>query len=335
MLNLISNIGLIDIFTFMAGLGALLAFVLVWQAATQGSVFDKRLKLLNERREALKAGVIASKQRSGHIRKTAKMGVISQIVERLKLLRDENTQKYVTKLVTAGYRSKDALVVFLFAKLAAPILSAAAVIIFLYGLKIMTDNTTAQFAIGLGGVLFGFYLPDIMVKNAADKRQTAIRKALPDALDLLVICAEAGLTLDASLTRVSREMQRQNAEIAEELGLTSVELGFLNDRRQALYNLTERVPIKAVRSVVATLIQTERYGTPLANSLRILSNEFRNERMMKAEEKAARLPAIMTIPLILFILPLLFVIILGPAACKLTDTFINTYRTNQDSSQEQ
>lgn len=334
MLNLISTIGLIDIFTFMAGLGALLAFVLVWQAATQGSVFDKRLKLLNERREALKAGVIASKQRAGHIRKTAQMGLISQIVERLKLLRDENTQKYVSKLVTAGYRSKDALVVFLFAKLAAPVLSAAAVIIFLYGLKIMTDNTTAQFAIGMGGVLFGFYLPDIMVKNAADKRQTAIRKALPDALDLLVICAEAGLTLDASLTRVSREMQRQNAEISEELGLTSVELGFLNDRRQALYNLTERVPIKPVRSVVATLIQTERYGTPLSNSLRILSNEFRNERMMKAEEKAARLPAIMTIPLILFILPLLFVIILGPAACKLTDTFINTYRTNQDSSSE-
>ncbi|HXV73489.1 MAG TPA: type II secretion system F family protein [Sphingomonadales bacterium] len=334
MTEITGNIELIDLVTLMAGLGALLAFVLVWQAATQGAVFNKRLKLLNERKEALKSGIIASKRRTSHVRKTASFSFIRQIVDKLRLLREENTRKYEAKLVTAGYRSKDTLVIFLFAKLAGPILGGIAAVIVLYGLKILAGNAAGQIASGMGAVLFGFYLPDILVKNTADKRQAAIRKALPDALDLMVICAEAGLTLDASLSRVSREMQRQCEELADELGLASVELGFLNNRRDALDNLAARVPMKAVRSVVATLIQTEKYGTPLANSLRVLSNEFRNERMMKAEEKAARLPAIMTIPLILFILPMLFIIILGPAACKLTDSFIAPYQAGQGINQQ-
>jgi len=327
MTELTGGIELIDLVTVMAGLGALLAFVLVWQTATQGGVFNKRLKLLNERKEALKAGIVASKRRTAPVRKTASMSVIRQIVGKLKLLGKENTRKYEAKLMTAGYRSKDALIFFLFAKLAAPILAGLLGVIVLYGMKILADNVLAQIATGLSAVMVGFYLPDILVKNTADKRQHAIRKALPDALDLMVICAEAGLTLDASLSRVSREMQRQCEELADELGLASVELGFLNDRREALDNLAQRVPMKAVRSVVATLIQTEKYGTPLANSLRVLSHEFRNERMMKAEEKAARLPAIMTIPLILFILPMLFIIILGPAACRLADSFITPFQT--------
>lgn len=328
--DLAARINLIDLITVMAGLAALLAFVLVWQAATQGAVFNKRLKLLNERRASLKAGIMASKRRTSPVRKGASISLMRQIVTKLRLLGEENTRKYEMKLMTAGYRSKDALILFLFAKLAAPILAAILAAIVLYGMKILADNMPLQIAAGLGAVLFGFYLPDIMVKNTADKRQAAIRKALPDALDLMVICAEAGLTLDAGLSRVSREVQRQSEELSDELGLTSVELGFLNDRREALDNLASRVPMKPVRSVVATLIQTEKYGTPLANALRVLSNEFRNDRMMRAEEKAARLPAIMTIPLIMFILPMLFIIILGPAACKLADTFITPFQAGVD-----
>jgi tight adherence protein C len=325
MQDLAARINLVDLITVMAALGALLAFMVVWQAATQGAVFNKRLKLLNERKEALKAGIIASKRRTSPVRKTAGIGLMRQIVTKLKLLGEENTRKYEMKLLTAGYRSKDALIMFLFAKLAAPILTGLVAVIILYGMNYLADNTLAKVGVGLAAVLFGFAIPDILVKNAANKRQNAIRKALPDALDLMVICAEAGLTLDASLARVAREVQRQSEELADELGLASVELGFLNDRREALNNLAARVPTKAIRSVVATLIQTEKYGTPLANALRVLSNEFRNERMMRAEEKAARLPAIMTVPLILFILPMLFIIILGPAACKLADTFVKPF----------
>ena len=161
------------------------------------------------------------------------------------------------------------------------------------------------------------------LKNKVTKRSPAIRKGLPDAHDLQVICAEAGLTVDAAFGRVSKELGMAYPELGDEFGLTAIELGFLNERRQAFENLANRVDLEAVRGVVTTMIQTEKYGTPLASALRVLSAEFRNERMMRAEEKAARLPAIMTVPLILFILPTLFIVILGPATCSINDSFIN------------
>jgi tight adherence protein C len=171
----------------------------------------------------------------------------------------------------------------------------------------------------MAALILGYKAPDLFVQNKRQKRTDAIRKGLPDALDLLVICAEAGLTVDAAFSRVSRELGRAYPELGEEFALTSIELGFLTERRQAFENLAYRVNLEAVKGVVTTMIQTEKYGTPLASALRVLSAEFRNERMMRAEEKAARLPAIMTVPLILFILPCLFIVILGPAACSLKD----------------
>jgi tight adherence protein C len=174
-----------------------------------------------------------------------------------------------------------------------------------------------------GTLISAYKAPDIWLKNKITKRSHAVRKGLPDALDLLVICAEAGLTIDAAFSRVAKELGKAYPELGDEFGLTAIELGFLNERRQAFENLANRVDLEAVRGVVTTMIQTEKYGTPLASALRVLSAEFRNERMMRAEEKAARLPAIMTVPLILFILPTLFVVILGPAACSISDNLIN------------
>ena len=171
-------------------------------------------------------------------------------------------------------------------------------------------------AIGLG-----YKGPELYIGNLITKRTDAIRKGLPDALDLLVICAEAGLTVDASFNRVARELGRAYPELGDEFALTAIELSFLAERRQAFENLAWRVNLEAVKGVTTTMVQTERYGTPLASALRVLSAEFRNERMMRAEEKAARLPAIMTVPLIMFILPVLFVVILGPAACSIADAF--------------
>ncbi|MGH6629343.1 MAG: type II secretion system F family protein [Burkholderiales bacterium] len=167
----------------------------------------------------------------------------------------------------------------------------------------------------------GYKLPDIILTNKINKRTNEIRKGLPDALDLLVICAEAGLTVDAAFNRVAKELGRAYPELGDEFALTAIELSFLSERRQAFENLAYRVNLEAVKGVTTTMVQTERYGTPLASALRVLSAEFRNERMMRAEEKAARLPAIMTVPLILFILPVLFIVILGPAACSISDAF--------------
>src|SRR3546814_116442 len=154
--------------------------------------------------------------------------------------------------------------------------------------------------IAMGALILGYKAPDLFVNNMRQKRTDAIRKGLPDALDLLVICAEAGLTVDSAFSRVSKELGRAYPELGEEFALTSIELGFPTKRRQAFENFAYRVNLESVKGVVTTMIQTEKYGTPLASALRVLSAEFRNERMMRAEEKAARLPAIMTVPLILF-----------------------------------
>ena len=182
-------------------------------------------------------------------------------------------------------------------------------------------STMSTLMVAGAGVLVGGYFPVIMLRNAIQKRYHKLRKQLPDGLDLLVICAEAGLSLDAALTRVARELGGSAPELADEIGLTSIELGFLPNRRQALLNLIRRADIPPIRAVVNTLTQTERYGTPLAHSLRVLAGEFRDERMMRAEEKAARLPAIMTVPMILFILPTLFVVLIGPAIIQAMEAF--------------
>ncbi len=323
----ILGFNVLDLVTLLSALAAVIAVVAVWSSTVQRDPMRGRVKALQARREELKSGFIASKKRTRSA-KVDSVGAMRGVVDRLKLLQTEQTKKTTLLLSRAGYRNKDAVVIFLFAKLVTPILFAILAVILVYGVRILDENAFMQLMLALGIILLGFYLPDIIVKNLGDKRRDAIRKALPDALDLMVICAEAGLTLDAALNRVARELAHANPELSDEFSLTAIELGFLTERRQALINMGDRIDLKAARGVVNTLIQTEKYGTPLAQSLRVLSAEFRNDRMMRAEEKAARLPAIMTIPLILFILPTLFVVLLGPAACQVSDQFVNRFPSN-------
>jgi tight adherence protein C len=172
----------------------------------------------------------------------------------------------------------------------------------------------------MGAAFLGWLLPDVFVKNQKQKYEEIMRRSLPDALDLMVICAEAGLSLDASFDRVAREIAPSSPELAEELAMTGAELGLLPERSKALLGLVERVDLQGVLALVNTLIQTERYGTPLAQALRVLSAEMRDDRMMRAEEKAARLPATLTVPMIVFILPTLFIVLMGPAIIKVMET---------------
>ena len=173
----------------------------------------------------------------------------------------------------------------------------------------------------MAGALIGFYAPIVDLRNAAAKRAKSIKLALPDGLDLMVICAEAGLSLDATLARVSRELGNGSPELGEELAMTAAELTFLPDRRVAFDNLNARTNSDGIRAVVNKLQQTAKFGTPLAQSLRVLAAEMRTARITRAEEKAARLPALLTVPMILFILPTLFIVLLGPAALGIIDTF--------------
>jgi len=238
------------------------------------------------------------------------------------MLQDSQIKAVEQKLAQAGIRRKEWAVAVIAARLVLPVVLGLAVALVLYGINYFPEwSSFKRFLVFAAALGLGYKGPDVFLQNQISKRTDAIRKGLPDALDLLVICAEAGLTVDAAFERVARELGRAYPELGDEFSLTSIELAFLTDRRIAFENLAYRVNLDSVRGVVTTMIQTERYGTPLASALRVLSAEFRNERMMRAEEKAARLPAIMTVPLILFILPVLFIVILGPAACSIADAF--------------
>jgi len=241
------------------------------------------------------------------------------------MLQDDQIKKTQIRLMQAGIRTKDLAFFIIFARFVLPVVLGIGAVVLIYGVDFFPDWSWFKKYAFVAGTLVGSYkAPDLWLTNKVKKRSDAVRKGLPDALDLLVICAEAGLTVDAAFNRVAKELGKAYPELGDEFGLTAIELGFLSERRQAFENLATRVDLESIRGVVTTMIQTEKYGTPLASALRVLSAEFRNERMMRAEEKAARLPAIMTVPLILFILPTLFVVILGPAACSISDNLFKS-----------
>jgi len=311
-----------DIITILAAASAFLMVLAIWSTGIVKDSMSGRIKALQDRRQDLKRGFVAPVKRRQKIKSVKYVGLMHRIVSSFNLLKNEQAEKYELKLLQAGYRSKDNLVIFLFFKLALPIFIGIVAVVMIYGLDMFQLKPMMKILACGGSVLFSSYAPEVFLKNVTTKRNLEMQKALPDVLDLLVICAEAGLTMDSALQRVVREMGNTGPELADELGLTAVELGFLPDRRQALINLSNRVTLPAIKAVTATLIQSEKYGTPLSQSLRVLSNEFRNERFMKAEEKAAKLPATMTVPLILFILPTLFIILMGPAACQISDSMM-------------
>jgi tight adherence protein C len=323
--NLPMGLEPIDLATILAGLALFCIMLAIWGATTVRVPGAGRIKALQERREQLKAGVTTIRKRSAVAgRKKQATSAMRDVLSKMQVLQAEQTKQAQTKLLQAGIRSKDAVITYLFAQLVLPFIIGAVAALCVYGFGMLeAQKPLVRLMAVAGAVILAYKAPEIFVKNAVQKRTDAIRKGLPDALDLLVICAEAGLTVDAAFNRVSKELWGAYPELADEFALTAIELGFLQDRKTAYDNLAKRVDLQALRGVVTTLVQTEKYGTPLASSLRVLSAEFRNERMMKAEEKAARLPAIMTVPLILFILPTLFVVILGPAACRIQDEFIN------------
>lgn len=308
--------------TMLAAVGVFAVMLAVYGAMTVRDPMAKRVKALNDRREQLKAGITAStaKRRAKLVRKNETADRMRSFLGKLQVLQEGQIKDVQQKLAQAGIRSKDLAVAVIFGRLVLPIVFGGLAALLIYGIDMWPTLTPfKRSAFTMGALILGYKAPDLYVQNKRQKRTDAIRKGLPDALDLLVICAEAGLTVDAAFARVAKELGRAYPELGEEFALTSIELGFLTERRQAFENLAYRVNLESVKGVVTTMIQTEKYGTPLASALRVLSAEFRNERMMRAEEKAARLPAIMTVPLILFILPCLFIVILGPAACSLSD----------------
>ena len=222
-------------------------------------------------------------------------------------------------LVQAGYRGHAPYITFLFFRLMMPGVMLLTSLFYIFVVIKLDQPTLIKLGICIGATYLGMQLPALFVKNRIARRQLSIRRAFPDALDLLLICVESGMSIEAGFKKVSAEIGSQSIPLAEELTLTTAELSYLQDRRQAYENLGKRTNLDGVKSVCMALQQAERYGTPMAQTLRVMAQENRDMRMAEAEKKAAALPPKLTVPMILFFLPVLFIVILGPAAIRVMD----------------
>jgi tight adherence protein C len=298
-------------FTVLIAFAAFVVFWALWTAVTWKPPIEARLKALQTRRMKTRSEqtVVTAKAST----RATSIGFMRTVADRLNLLRGTAADQTTRKLRLAGFLSRDATVVFVFVKLALPLALGFLMIVLTSVTGIIKVSDDLVLPVCVGAVLAGFVLPEAYVKNVAQKRRETLNYLLPEGLDLLTICVEAGLSIDAAFRRVSREMQSSMPELAAEFDITAIELTYLPDRQQALENMTERSDSPAVAALVNALRQTEKYGTPLAASLRILSQEFRQTRASKAEEKGARMPALMTVPLMVFILPTLITVLIAPA----------------------
>jgi tight adherence protein C len=275
----------------------------------------KRLKQVSQRRDELRRKAREQIDNSrGSLRGEAKRSLFRRVVEQLnlqKLLEDPNLKK---KLVQAGMRGQGPVFGFYFARFAMPFILFAAAFGYLTFINDFGLERMQGLVVMMGLAVLGYYAPGIYLSNKASKRRDSIMLAFPDALDLLLICVEAGMSIEAAFQKVAGEIGSSSIELAEELSLTNAELAFLQERRQAYENLAMRTNHPGVKSVSTALVQAERYGTPLGQALRVMAKENRDMRMSSAEKKAAALPAKLTVPMILFFLPVLFLVIIGPAA---------------------
>lgn len=296
-------------FVVMVAAATFVVFWATWLAITWQPPIEARLRALRTRRMKTRSEQSAVAKPSP---KETSLGFMRQIADRLNLLRGSAADQTTRKLRRAGFLSRDASVVYVFIKLALPLgLGFLMILLTSSGLLGVPENL--NLVVCIGAVLSGFIMPEVYLKNVTARRRDILNHVLPEGLDLLTICVEAGLSIDAAFRRVAREMQTSMPELAAEFELTAIELTYLPDRQQALENMAERSDSPAVAALVNALRQTEKYGTPLANSLRILSQEFRQTRASKAEEKGARVPALMTVPMMVFILPTLITVLVAPA----------------------
>jgi tight adherence protein C len=303
-------------------LTAICAFATVLSIAMPILARDRmnhRMRVMAIEREKMRASRLAEvggkDRQSGQLRMVSK-GFMQDIVDQLNLRQMFDNEEVRNKLKRAGLRGQAPLVAYMFFRVAVPVIVFAVAIFYLFIVGALSYPPLIKLLIALGAAFAGSYLPNLFVENLAQKRQQAIRQVFPDALDMLLICVQSGMSVEAAFGRVSKEIAGQSMELAEELSLTTAELSYLQDRRQAFENLGKRTGINGVKAVTTALIQAERYGTPIGQALRVMAKESRDIRQSEAEKKGAALPPKLTVPMILFFLPVLFIVILGPAAIR-------------------
>lgn len=273
------------------------------------SVAIEREKIRQRERERLARGERVSLRQSPR-------QYMKTVVDRFNLAKWVGQEQAREKLVQAGYRGQAPYVTYLFFRMVTPIVTFLAALFYMFVVLKTQQPLMIKVGVAIGAAYVGMQLPYVFLKNQISRRQLSIKRAFPDALDLLLICVESGMSIEAAFRRVSEEIGSQSVPLAEEFMLTTAELSYLQDRRQAYENLARRTDLEGVKAVCVALQQTERYGTPLGQTLRVMAQENRDMRMAEAEKKAAALPPQLTVPMILFFLPVLFIVILGPAAIR-------------------
>lgn len=277
---------------------------------------NQRMKEMAVERAKMRSARIADLAKdvkSGKLR-TAPKGFMQRIVDELDLRSKFDNEELRENLKRAGLRGQAPVVSFMFFRVAAPIVLFVSALVYVFFVGDVAYPPMIKFMIALGAGFLGFYVPNVFISNLAAKRQQSIKQAWPDSLDMLLICVQSGMSVEAAFGKVAKEIARQSLELAEEMTLTTAELSYLQDRRQAYENLAKRTGLAGVKSVTTALVQAERYGTPVGTALRTMAKENREIRQSEAEAKAAALPPKLTVPMIVFFLPVLFIVILGPAA---------------------
>jgi tight adherence protein C len=273
------------------------------------SVAFEREKMRQRERERLARGDKVT------LRPTPKQ-YMKRVVEQFNLGKWVGQEQARAKLVQAGHRGQAPYVAYLFFRMVSPLVAFLMAVFYLFFVMQTQQPPMIRLGMCLFAAFAGMQLPYLFLKNKITKRQLSVRRAFPDALDLLLICVESGMSIEAAFRKVSQEIGSQSIPLAEELTLTTAELSYLQDRKMAYENLAKRTDLEGVKAVCVALQQSERYGTPLAQTLRVMAQENRDMRMSEAEKKAAALPPKLTVPMILFFLPVLFIVILGPAAIR-------------------
>ena len=308
----------------LAAFVAVVCFATIVTIATpmfNHSNLESRLKSVSTRREELRRKsreALAKKGGQNSLRHLDE-GMYKKVVDRLQLSRLLEDPKVVEKLAQAGFRGPRPVSTFYFFRFVLPFVFGAVVAIYLFLINDFGLPAMQRIAISVGGLTLGYYAPNIFISNAAQKRRESVVGAFPDALDLLLICVESGMSIEAAIQKVSQEIGGSSIELAEELTLLTAEISYLPERRQAYEGLARRTNHPGIKSVTTAMIQAERYGTPLGSALRVMAKENRDMRLTAAEKKAAQLPAKLTVPMIVFFLPVLFVVILGPAILTVID----------------
>jgi tight adherence protein C len=299
----------------LAAIAAAATIVTLTLPLLVGDKLKDRMRSVAVERDKIRARErekILNESRRGGLRQQPK-NYMKQTVEKFSLGAWLGVENARSRLMLAGFRGQHAETTFLFFRLIMPLFFGVVTIFYVFVLMDLQQPLLVKMGIVIAAIFLGIKSPEIFLSNAASKRQTSMRRAFPDSLDLLLICVESGMSIEHAFRRVAQEIGTQSVPLAEEFALATAELSYLPDRRFAYENLSSRTGLESVRSVCTALIQAERYGTPLGNALRVLAQESRDQRMNEAEKKAAALPPKLTVPMMLFFLPVLFIVILTPA----------------------